>query len=128
MDSKTIFRFLRELSVVLNRCGSLVKSTMASFGAVLTLSGVPPLYAIVLPAKRCPVCTTVFLDLDQTCMNRDALFDCCVVRTETWRQHNEEPYASRLSVMYVRMHEKSEMSSSDNYKLRQKSANRIRKP
>ena len=73
MDSKTIFRFVRELSVVLNRCGSLVKSTMASFGAVLTLSGVPALYALVLPAKRCPVCTAVFLDVDQTCIIRLAV-------------------------------------------------------
>ena len=39
MASRTIFNDLLEASVFLNRCASLVRSTIASSGGVLTLRG-----------------------------------------------------------------------------------------
>ena len=62
----------------LNRCVSLVRSTMASFGAVLTFRGVPPPYAFVLPTNSSSEWTVVFLDLKQKCTNQVA-----VVRGQT---------------------------------------------
>ena len=56
----------------LNRCVSLVRSTMASFGAVLTFRGVPPPYAFVLPTNSSSEWTVVFLDLKQKCTNQVA--------------------------------------------------------
>ena len=53
MESRTIFNDLLDASVVLNRCVSLVRSTIASLGGVLTLRGDCPMNFFDVPPKSC---------------------------------------------------------------------------